>query len=49
MLMLDGSVRSLSDWRGLEQLERGTGSGRVRVRNLADRVGADQAPGPLDP
>jgi len=49
MLMLDGSVRSLSDWRGLEQLEQGTGSGRVRVRNLSGRVGADQAPGPLDP
>ncbi len=51
-LMLDGSVRSISGWSGLDQLERGTGTGRVRVRNLADRIGADAASvpgGPLDP
>jgi type II secretory pathway pseudopilin PulG len=49
MLFLDGSVRGIGDWRGLDQLEDGRGSGRVRVRNLADRFGADAVPGDLDP
>lgn len=51
-LRLDGSVRSIAGWGGLDQLERGAGTGRLRVRNLADRIGADAASvpgGPLDP
>lgn len=49
MLLLDGSVISRSDWGTLDGLESGRGGPRVRVRNLADRIGADAEPGPGDP